>query len=128
MSHPSSPTVRDIQRRIEEALESLRLLEQSGKLPEELRPLFHFLSPPPGSTPIVALRTSKSDRKVRETAGANHWDLSENRAVIQFEGIGKRLSPKRSGAPKSAKARRWNFQPVRITGESLSTTLLNDRR
>ena len=119
-THPGT-TIRDIQAEIARALEAIPTLDRKGKLPEELRPLVHYLSAPPGRTPVVMLKNQKRDRKVRETASADYWDLNECVALIQFEET-------EEGASTESPPLNWDFNPVRILGEPLSSTIVSQRR
>lgn len=77
--------IKDVQARIAEALEALVTLDRAGNLPSELRPLVHYLAPKPGHRPGVSLRYTNTERKIRETAGADYWDPTRCAVVIQFQ-------------------------------------------
>lgn len=78
------PTIADIESDLERALESLRELDQRGRLPQELRPLL-YISPPDGASVHVSLRQRENSHQIRRASFAHHWTPRNSGAWIVFE-------------------------------------------
>jgi hypothetical protein len=77
-------SIADIENDLEGALESLRELDQRGRLPYELRPLLQ-LAPPEGASVHVSLRQRETGRQVRRNAQSDAWSHRNCAAWIVYE-------------------------------------------
>jgi hypothetical protein len=83
MDHGTT-TVADLEVGLQNALEALRELERSGRMPEELRPLL-LLCPMDGASVHVSLRHRDMARQIRRNYGAQAFSQRSCGAWIVFE-------------------------------------------
>jgi hypothetical protein len=77
-------TVGDLEHELENALDHVRELDESGKLPRELRPLL-LLAPVEGSSVHVSLRHRDMGRQIRRGFGAQAFTQRDGAVWIVFE-------------------------------------------
>jgi hypothetical protein len=99
-------TISDVEAGIERALEEVRMLDQRGRLPQELKPLVH-LAPPEGASVHVSLRKRESSRPIRRAAPADSfvqrlcgaWIVYEMPTALDAQDPGDKPDRSESGNP-----------------------------
>lgn len=135
MNNNSTSTIGDLEAGIADALLAIR---EGVKLPEGLENL-KYLAPPLGFNPKVSFRRAGDESKIRDDASKDHW--SPETALLQIEFVAQaslvnpvadeELGESHRSRPAAAcvgEAQSSRFAPVQISGQPLSSTVLQDRR
>ena len=97
-----------------------------GDLRANLERALRYLVPE-SAVPEVSLRYRKDNRKIRRSASADYWKPASCQAVITYETEGKRAPDAQRLKPPIVLTPQL-FRPIRIKGERLSWTVLDQRR
>jgi len=92
---PRPSTISELESQLQQALSSLREIDERGELPRELKPLLH-LSPPEGASLHVSLRHRDTGHQLRLGGLVHSWVPRTCGAWIVFEvatGLGTTSSP-----------------------------------
>ncbi len=111
-------TIGDLRANIERALRSLHGFRD---LPSELQALRYLV--PEGAVPEVSLRYRNDNRKIRRSASADYWKPASCQAVVTYK-----THPDVQRLKQPSVLTGELFRPIRIRGERLSQTVLDQRR